>query len=243
MEKGAVRETEGGSEKERERGKCTRSSDGERKKRGEPREASGRLNNIIGGVLTVPGRPRANSSPLPPAWSLSLVLFSPPALFFSLAASYSPARKLRPRWALTEGPTEESFSPSRAGERRRGLDRAMPDADEDARRVRGHLALADRHRGRFLLPFPSPLLPPCSFFLFGYVSTSRRARASARSFLPHVRLLLPFRMPPMPSRESDFSPSSPPASAVFLSSPLSSLREESTSAKVDRLYPVNQVAS
>lgn len=32
-------------------------------------------------------------------------------------------------------------------------------------------------------------------------------------------------------------------SRVFLSSPLSSLREESTSAKVDRLYPVNQVAS
>lgn len=193
---------------------------------GEPREASGRLNNIIGGVLTVPGRPRANSSPLPPAWSLSLVLFSPPALFFLPGRLLLPrARKLRPRWALTEGPTE-SFSPSRAGERRRGLDRAMPDADEDARRVRGHLALADRHRGRFLLPFPSPLLPPCSFFLFGYVSTSRSARASAL-FPPARSSFTPLSYASaMPSRESDFSPSSspPPASAVFLSSLLSSRR-------------------
>lgn len=169
---------------------------------GEPREASGRLNNIIGGVLTVPGRPRANSSPLPPAWSLSLVLFSPPALFFLPGRLLLPrARKLRPRWALTEGPTE-SFSPSRAGERRRGLDRAMPDADEDARRVRGHLALADRHRGRFLLPFPSPLLPPCSFFLYSATFLRRGARGPPRSFLPHVRLLLPFRMPPRCPRES-----------------------------------------
>lgn len=78
VEKGAVRETEGdgegGSEKEGERKVHARFREG--RKRGEPREASGRLNNIIGGVLTVPGRPRANSSPLPPAWSLSLVLFS-----------------------------------------------------------------------------------------------------------------------------------------------------------------------
>lgn len=117
---------------------------------------------------------------------LPRLILSPPALLLSLTASYSPARKLRPRWALTEGPTE-SFSPSRTGERRSGPGRAMPDADEDARRVRGHLALADRHRGRFLLPFPSPLLPPCSFFLFGYVSTSRRAAGpralSSRAFV------------------------------------------------------------
>lgn len=131
VEKGAVRETEGGSEKEGERKVHAQFREG--RKRGEPREASGRLNNIIGGVLTVPGRPRANSSPLPPAWSLSLVLFSPPALFFSLAASYSPARKLRPRWTLTEGPTE-SFSPSRTGE----TERSRPcDAGRRRRRTKG----------------------------------------------------------------------------------------------------------
>lgn len=240
MEKGAVRETEGGSEKERERGKCTRSSDGERKKRGEPREASGRLNNIIGGVLTVPGRPRANSSPLPPAWSLSLVLFSPPALFFSLAASYSPARKLRPRWALTEGPTES-----------RSL-RPAPVRDGEASTVRCRTQ-TKTHEGSGVTSRSLTVTVDGSFCpslhrsshpaLFSSSATFLRSRSGPpRSFLPHVRLLLPFRMPPMPSRES-------PTFLLLLllrqpsSSPLSSLREESTSAKVDRLYPVNQVAS
>lgn len=70
VEKGAVREGERGK-RERER---------KRKKEREERrtEASGRLNNIIGGVLTVPGRPRANSSPLFPhsAPLLRLILSS-----------------------------------------------------------------------------------------------------------------------------------------------------------------------
>lgn len=164
----------------------------------------------------------------------------------SLAASYSPARV--------------SFAhagPSRRAPRSRSL-RPAPVRDGEAstvrcrtqtkthERVRGHLALADRHRGRFLLPFPLHRSSHPALFSSSATFLRRGARASARSFLPHLRLLLPFRMPP---RESDFSPSSsPPASAVFLSSlsllsPLSSLREESTSAKVDRLYPVNQVAS
>lgn len=119
----------------------------------------------------------------------------------SLAASYSPARKLRPRWALTEGPTE-SFSPSRAGERRRGLDRAMPDADEDARRVRGHLALADRHRvdGSFCPSLHRSSHP--ALFSSSATFLRRGARGPPRSFLPHVRLLLPFRMPPRCPRES-----------------------------------------
>jgi len=101
-EKGAVREDE-----ERERGAPARRE--ERRT-----EASGRLNNIIGGVLTVPGRPRANSSPLSPygpsASSYSL-------LPLSLTASYSPARTLRPRRALVEGPTESSQSHRRDEER------------------------------------------------------------------------------------------------------------------------------
>jgi len=102
VEKGAVKKGERKERKwEREREKERERSAGKREER--RTEASGRLNNIIGGVLTVPGRPRANSSPLSPYGPSS----SPHSLLpLSLAASYSPARKLRPRWALTEGPTE-----------------------------------------------------------------------------------------------------------------------------------------
>jgi len=175
-EKGAVREDE-----ERERGAPARRE--ERRT-----EASGRLNNIIGGVLTVPGRPRANSSPLSPygpsASSYSL-------LPLSLTASYSPARTLRPRRALVEGPTEwVRVSP--VG--RRESERATPRAKEDAQRVRGHLALADRHHGRFLLFFPPR---SSSFFFFFSDSFLRRggprtfflARARARARAPSFTFL------------------------------------------------------
>lgn len=64
-----------------------------------------------------------------------------------------------------------------------------------------------------------------------------RGALSSRTFVFYSPLLVCLRCP----RES-------PTFLLLLlrqpsSSPLSSLREESTSAKVDRLYPVNQVAS
>lgn len=177
VEKGAVREGER-KERKREREKSAA-------KREERRtEASGRLNNIIGGVLTVPGRPRANSTPLSPYGPSP----SPYSLLpLSLAASYSPARKLRPRWALREGPTESFESRRWDGETPTERCRTQTRTHEG---VRGHLALADRHRGRGSFS-PSLRSSPFSFFLLG-VSTSKRAPA-----------LLP---PPLPPARSSFTP-------------------------------------
>lgn len=207
MEKGAVREGER-KERKREREKSAA-------KREERRtEASGRLNNIIGGVLTVPGRPRANSSPLSPYGPSP----SPYSLLpLSLAASYSPARKLRPRWALTEGPTESFEFRRWDGETLIERCRTQTRTHE---RVRGYLALADRHRGRGSFS-PSLRSSPFSFFLLG-VSTSKRASALLSLPLPpRVRLLLPFRN--FDALESDFPPvpfPPPFPSLLFLLCPL-----------------------
>lgn len=138
--------------------------------------------------------------PSPRTAPLCFVLFSPPALW--------PGRLLLPRAYVSPTPGP------RVGPHgvvpvppvgRRGTHRATSRAKEDARRVRGHLALADRHRGRFLLSFP-PRSSPFSFFLLG-VSTSRRASSClslARAFIFYssfITLML--------SRESDFPPLAP----------------------------------
>lgn len=168
------------------------------------------------------------------------------------------SRSLLPPWPpLT--PPRVSFAhagPSRRAPRSRSL-RPAPVRDGEASTVRCRTQ-TKTHEGSGVTsrsltvtvdgsfcPSLHPLLPPCSFFLLGYVSTSRsaglRGALSSRTF----GLLLPFRMPPRCPRErvrlfSFFF--SPCVSRLPLLS-LSSLREESTSAKVDRLYPVNQVAS
>lgn len=159
-----------GRREEREREREKRAAKSEERQT----EASGRLNNIIGGVLTVLGRPRANSSPLSPYGPSPS---SHSLLPLSLAASYSPARKLRPRWALTEGPTESFESRRWDGETLTERCRTQTRTHEG---VRGHLALADRHRGRAV---PSLLLsaPPPSLFSS---SASLRRRGPPRSFLP-----------------------------------------------------------
>lgn len=139
--------------------------------------------------------------PLPPAWSLSLVLFSPPALFFSLAASYSPARKLRPRWALTEGPTE-SFSPSRA---------AVRDGEASTVRCRTQ---TKTHEGSGVTSRSLTVTVDGSFCpslhrsshpaLFSSSATFLRRGARASALFPPARSsFTPLSyMPPMPSRES-----------------------------------------
>lgn len=140
----------------------------------------GRLNNIIGGVLTVPGRPRANSSPPPPPLHRSTrptsgpSLPTPPRLSFAHAAA--------PREVVGHRGWEKE-EPSRAGER------VWTTTDEGSG---FSLALADRHRARFSFSFHSSLSLSVflcfSLFLFSSVPPpqpyfqSRRPRSSSSSF-------------------------------------------------------------
>lgn len=83
----------------------------------------GRLNNILGGVLTVPGRPRANSSPPPPPLHRSTRPTSGPSLPTPPRLSFAHAAAPRSRWAPWVG--ERGAEPSRG-----------TSMDDNGRRVR-----------------------------------------------------------------------------------------------------------